>query len=363
MKVAIAAGGTGGHFYPGLAVARELRRSGASVVFLVRTGDFVIPLLERESIPFRTLSAAGFQRRLSLKNVQAIGRLASGFTASFGILAGEQVDVLLVMGGYLSVPPALAAKFLRVPSMLHEQNVIPGLANRLLAKIVKRVAVSFESSRIAFGESALVTGNPVREEFSRLPSAADARRRFSLEPHRRTVLVFGGSLGALGLNTLVASAVRELASESDRFQVVHVTGAADHSRIASLYAPLKNLAWVEPFCHEMPAAYAAADFVISRAGASSVSELIVVRKPALLVPFPQATEDHQTANAKVLADVGAAEIHPQRDLERTGLTAVLRRWLADEAGLEERRKAFDKVSIRPSEAARIIAKETLALGA
>ena len=355
MRVAIAAGGTGGHFYPGLAAAKELQRLGHEVFFLVRTDDFVVPLLERERIAFRTIPAAGFKRRLSAGTLVSFVKLAAGLGKSLWVTARERPDALLAMGGYLSVPPALAARLFKVPVVLHEQNAVPGWANRVLARLAARVAISFDASRPHFRGETVLTGNPVRPEFASLPEPRAAREQFGLRPDKTTLLVFGGSLGAKGVNGLVVEALRKMESGGRQVQVIHVTGGADIERTRGLYEGLRLERWIAPYCHEMPAAYAASDFVISRAGASTVSELMAVKKPALLIPYPFATEGHQTANARVLADMGAAEVREEKDLTGPVLADLLSR-LLDPARLTELAGAASRSPRDPFDAAGRLAR-------
>ncbi len=326
MKIVIAAGGTGGHFYPGLAVARALLAQGHRVFFVIKKGDYVRPLLEREKIPYWAINSAGLKRSLAISNLLVPIRLVQGLTESISMLRSQNPDALLVMGGYLSVPPAMAACALKIPVVLHEQNVIPGLANKMLSRLASRVAVSFAPGLPAFGDKAVLTGNPVRLEFSALPSAAEARSRFGLNSQKQTLLVFGGSLGARRLNELVTDALEKLSAYSDRLQIIHIAGRDDNDRMKARYQKMKFEFFVDAFCHDMAAAYAACDGVIARAGASTVSELLVVKKPALLVPYPLATDGHQTANANVLASRGAAEVREQKDLTVEKMASLLERF-------------------------------------
>src|SRR5262245_55773702 len=196
MNVLIVAGGTGGHFYPGLAVAKALIREGNSVQFLVRKNDYVIPLLERESITYVAISASGLQRRLDPRNLLLPFKLAAGFFQSIAHLSKKRPALMLVMGGYLSVPPAVAAKFLGIPVVLHEQNLKPGLANWMLSFVSHKVAVSFRESEKYFKGQAVYTGNPIRPEFAQLPTRESALAHWGLDSAKKTVLIFGGSLGS-----------------------------------------------------------------------------------------------------------------------------------------------------------------------
>lgn len=350
MKFLVAAGGTGGHFYPGLAVARSLVQKGHEVVFVIREGDYVLSLLEREKLPFVTLQAAGFRRKFVLSNLTAAARVAAGLGQAMSLVRRLRPDAVLVMGGYLSFAPAVAARLQGIPVVLHEQNAVPGLANKMISRLVQRIAVSFEDSRRAFGPKAVLTGNPVRAEFQHLPAREDAIRKWSLEPARRTMLVFGGSLGAQRLNTLVVEALPALAAESASWQFLHFTGAGDEARIKATYASQPFPHHVAGYCHEMPAAYAAADVVVCRAGASTLAELIAVRRPALLIPYPLATGDHQTKNARELVDAGAALLRAQRALAGGDMADVLRRLMSEPSTLAGMAEAYGKMKGNPFDA-------------
>lgn len=356
MKVIIAAGGTGGHFYPGLAVARELIQSGSTVSFIIKKGDYVLPLLEREKIPFVAISAGGFKRSLHPKNILAVLKLIQGFFQAFRFLLKEKPSTLLVMGGYLSVPPALAAWILKIPVFLHEQNVLPGLANRCLSRLASRVAVSFPESLPVFGTKAILTGNPVRREFLTLPDQGTARKKWNLDPSKLTILIFGGSLGAHRLNQLVIEAIEQLPLYADRFQILHITGASDVTWAQSRYEKTPFRHYVDSYCHDMPSAYAASDLVIARSGASTVSELMVVKKPALFVPYPLATGGHQTANAKVLADRGAARIYEQKDLSNGELKVILEGHMAQPSEWQSWIGSMGTLPVDPAASAVVIAR-------
>jgi UDP-N-acetylglucosamine--N-acetylmuramyl-(pentapeptide) pyrophosphoryl-undecaprenol N-acetylglucosamine transferase len=349
MKIAIVAGGTGGHFYPGLAVARSMMAFGHRIFFVIKKGDYVRPLLEREQIPYWAIHSAGLQRRLAVSNALVPLRLVQGFAQSLSMLRLQKPDAVLVMGGYLSVPPALAARALKIPVVLHEQNVIPGLANKMLSRLASKVAVSFAPGLPAFGEKAVLTGNPVRPDFATLPSPAEARARFGLNPQKQTLLVFGGSLGARRLNELVTDALARLSAYSERVQIIHIAGRND-DRMKDRYEKMKFEFFVDNFCHDMPAAYAACDGAVTRSGASTVAELLVVNNPALLVPYPFATDDHQTANANVLAQRGMAEVRAQRDLTVDALVSLLERFFQD-AGAWRRPGDVEVDEINPLESA------------
>ncbi|MCG3203532.1 MAG: UDP-N-acetylglucosamine--N-acetylmuramyl-(pentapeptide) pyrophosphoryl-undecaprenol N-acetylglucosamine transferase [Elusimicrobia bacterium] len=355
MKILIAAGGTGGHFYPGLAVARELLLRQDSVFFIIKKGDYVRPLLDRENIPYFAISAGGFKRSLHPANILVVLKLIFGFFESLRLLIKIKPNRLLVMGGYLSVPPALAARCLKIPVFLHEQNAIPGLANRCLSWLAAKVAVSFPSSKDVFGKKAVVTGNPIRKEFLSLPNPSDARKRWGLVPGNLTFLVFGGSLGAHRVNQLVIESLEKLTSFVDQFQFIHITGPSDVAWAQSHYKSNGFHAYVDSYCHDMPSAYAASDFVIARAGASTVSEIMVVKKPALFIPYPLATGGHQTANARYLADQGLAVIYEQKNLAGGEFVGILKNLMEFPAQWQSWWGKNPQMEINPAKSASMIA--------
>ncbi len=347
MKIAIAAGGTGGHFYPGLAVAKELIAAGDEVFFFVRKADYVIPLLQREDLSYREIEAAGLTRGFRLQHLLLPAKLLAGFAQSLKSMTGLRPDALLAMGGYLSAPPVLAARLLGIPVVLHEQNVRPGLANRWLAHLAHKVAISFSESQRYFGSSSVVTGNPVRQEILSPPAKPDAREALKLDPSLKTFLIFGGSLGAHRLNEWLVKAFTALQGRARSFQVFHLTGVADESWVREAYAATKVCALTAAYCHSMEAAYAAADFVVCRAGASTVSELMVLRKPALLIPYPLAAGGHQLANAAILAEVGAATVMQERSLGLEELVKFLGALIDDDVLLPKMEANYERLRAAP----------------
>jgi UDP-N-acetylglucosamine--N-acetylmuramyl-(pentapeptide) pyrophosphoryl-undecaprenol N-acetylglucosamine transferase len=323
MNVVIAAGGTGGHFYPGLAVALELIARGDNVRFILRKNDYVIPLVQKEAIPYREIYSAGLRRSLSPQNLLVPFKLVIGFIQCVLFFLSKRPAVVLVMGGYLSVPAALAANLLGIPVLLHEQNVHPGMANRLIGRLSKSIAVSFESSRSFFNGDVVLTGNPVRTIFKTLPSPSAARQTFGLDSDTPTVFVFGGSLGAHKLNQWVLDCFTRRPDLAKKFQVLNVTGPKDAAEMTAAYRKLGIRHKVMDFCHDMPRAYAAADMVVARAGASTVTELLAVKRPALLVPYPFATDNHQKANAEVLVRLGAAAMFEEKGKTSEEFTEAL----------------------------------------
>ncbi len=355
MKILIAAGGTGGHFYPGLALYHELKKRGDAVRFVIRRRDFVTPLLNREKISYGTISAGGFERRLCVQNFVSLFKLILGFAQSFFLLIRFRPDRVVVMGGYLSVPVALAARILSVPVILHEQNLKPGLANRCLDRLASQVAVSFDDSRRFFKTPSVVTGNPVRADFEQLPDRTEVCAAWNLDPRKKTILVFGGSLGAHRLNELMVQAVQGLSHRKESFQVCHWTGPQDEEMVRGAYESFGVQCNVESYCHEMPKAFSVCDLVVCRSGASTISELVAVKRPAILIPYPLATEAHQLANANLLAAWGVAHVYEESSLRNGELQGILSAFLLNGVALEEMKRRYSEIHLKPFLSAGLIA--------
>lgn len=321
MRVVLAAGGTAGHIFPGLALARRLRDGhGAEVLFVGRAGGQESRLIPAAGFRLVTVESRPFVRRLSPAALAAPVAALRAARRARRVVRGA--DVAVGMGGYTSVPVAVAAWRERVPLVLHEQNAVPGLANRLAARWARAVALSFAEAASRFPRRArtVVTGNPVRDAIARVPAerdalTAEAREELGLEAGRRTVVVFGGSQGALHLDRAAAGAVG-LLGDRDDLQLLIITGPAHVQEVERRLphgSPLPVRA--VPFVDRMELVYAAADLAVSRAGAGTIAELTVAGVPALLIPYPYATGDHQEANARALQRAGGAAVLLDDQLE------------------------------------------------
>lgn len=321
MRVVLAAGGTAGHIFPGLALARRLRDGhGAEVLFVGRAGGQESRLIPAAGFRLVTVESRPFVRRLSPAALAAPVAALRAARRARRVVRGA--DVAVGMGGYTSVPVAVAAWRERVPLVLHEQNAVPGLANRLAARWARAVALSFAEAASRFPRRArtVVTGNPVRDAIARVPAerdalTAEAREELGLEAGRRTVVVFGGSQGALHLDRAAAGAVG-LLGDRDDLQLLIITGPAHMQEVERRLphgSPLPVRA--VPFVDRMELVYAAADLAVSRAGAGTIAELTVAGVPALLIPYPYATGDHQEANARALQRAGGAAVLLDDQLE------------------------------------------------
>ena len=324
MRVVITGGGTGGHLFPALAVHGALlrRRPEAQVLFVGASEGVEATILPRLGHAFCGLSVHQVKGRRWRGQVAALLALPSVVRQASRLLRECGAQVVLGVGGYASFPTVLAARLLRIPTVIHEQNAYPGLANRWLGRIASAVAVSFEAAAGFFPPGRVtVTGNPVRPEI-RPGDAGEARRRLALSAGRFTVLIFGGSQGAHRINVATIEALPRLAESRSHVQFLHATGERDVSAVEQAYEQHGFQVRVEAFFQDMATAYAAADFVIARAGASTIFELAAVGKPALLVPYPYAANDHQRLNAEAMVKAGGAWIVPDLycDVQRIAAT-------------------------------------------
>lgn len=345
-SVVIAGGGTAGHVYPGLALGRALRDRGVDVRFVGTERGLEARLVPAAGFGFDVVEAAPLVRRLSPATLRAPVVAARAARRCRTLLAGA--DAVVGMGGYVSVPAVWAGARRHLPVVLHEQNAVPGLANRVLSRVARRVAVSFPEAVSAFPGSVrpkvTVTGNPVREEILRVREdgdtlAKEARSEFGLDEGRRTVMVFGGSQGALRLDQTAVAACRLLQHRAD-LQVVLITGP-DHLAATRRTLPQDAPLLVRAFGYleRMDLAYAVADLVVCRAGATTIAEITACGLPAILVPYPFATKHHQEANARALAGAGGAEAVPEEELDGAMLARRLEDLLDHAGRLEEMRKA------------------------
>lgn len=311
MKIAIVSGGTGGHIYPGIAVAQEIsRREGrASILFIGSDEGLERELISRDEYTVKFIRSRALLRKLSYKAFSAPFVSAIGFFQSLWILKTFSPKYLVSTGGYASLPVVLAAGALGIPILLHEQNVLPGAVNRISQRFARKVFLSFpESLNYMKGE---VIGNPVRREIIEA-RRQEARRRLNLSPDQRAVLVMGGSQGSKKINETVLSALDDL---PDQVKVLHIIGNRDFGWVKRYLEGKKMRNYQAlPYLHAMADALAAADLVVSRAGATAIAEFLVCGVPMVLIPFPYAAEDHQRLNARAVAEKGAAVVLEDKEL-------------------------------------------------
>lgn len=320
MRVLIAAGGTGGHIYPGIAVAKEvMRRSPQSEVRFVGT---------ERGLETRLVPQAGFELSLiesaGLKNVGLRARmrgllvLPKSFFAARRLIREFRPDVVVGAGGYVSGPVLLTAALMRKPTLVMESNALPGFTNRRLARFIDQAAVTFEAALPYFRGKGVVTGNPVRREFFDIPPKSRDATHFSL-------LVFGGSQGARAINESVIAALPHLEAERGVLHITHQTGEADFEKVSAGYmdAGWNERADVRRYIDNMVESFAQTDLIICRAGATTSAELVAAGKAAIMIPFPQAADDHQRKNAEALQTAGAARMILQQDLTGERLAAEI----------------------------------------
>jgi UDP-N-acetylglucosamine--N-acetylmuramyl-(pentapeptide) pyrophosphoryl-undecaprenol N-acetylglucosamine transferase len=333
LAVVIAGGGTGGHLFPGIAVARELLRRvpDAVVTFAGTSRGIESRVLPKEGFELDVIRSAGLKGMSPAALVRGVGLLPLGGLDAWRIISKRKPDLVIGVGGYSSGPVVLAAAARRVPTMVLEQNAVPGMTNRLLARVVSAAAVTFESTTTFFGGKGFVSGNPVRPEFLvsvGTPADSPGPRATSVPPR---VLIFGGSQGAHAINMAMVEAAPQLAAHHGRVAITHQTGQRDLDRVKDGYRQAGLDARVEPFLYEMDREVKAADLVVCRAGATTIAELTAAGKPAVLIPLPTAADDHQRKNAEVLARAGAAELIEQKDLTGTLMADRIAALVGDEA--------------------------------
>ena len=314
LRVVIGGGGTGGHLYPGIAIAREIlaRHPGAIVTFAGTSRGIETRVVPREGFELDLLRIAGLKGRSPLAAVVGIARLPLSFVDAWGILARRRPDVVIGVGGYASGPVVMLAALRGKPTLIAEQNAVPGMTNRLLSWVVSAAAVTFDSTVSFFGRRGFVAGNPVRPEFlTELPPDGGGGRRAA--DQRARVLIFGGSQGAHAINVAMVEAAPRLAAAGG-LDLTHQTGERDVELVRRGYADAGLPARVEPFLYAMDREMKQADLVVSRAGATSIAELTAAGRASILVPLPTAADDHQKKNADVLVGAGAAEMIEQKHL-------------------------------------------------
>jgi UDP-N-acetylglucosamine--N-acetylmuramyl-(pentapeptide) pyrophosphoryl-undecaprenol N-acetylglucosamine transferase len=323
------AGGTGGHVFPALAVARELRQRGADVVWLGSRGGFEVRVVPDAGFRSEWISIQGLRGKGAAQWLLAPFRMLVAMWQAFRILRRNSPTVVLGMGGFAAGPGGVVARLLRIPLVIHEQNAIPGLTNRWLARIASRVLEAFSGSFQSIAATAV--GNPVRSEIVALP---EPRERMAAHGEIPRLLILGGSLGARALNQTLPQALALLDS-AQRPRVWHQAGRQKQEMTAAAYEQAGVEAKIEPFISNMAEAYGWADLVICRAGALTVSELAAAGVGAVLVPFPFAVDDHQTHNAAVLTESGAARLMPESQMSPQGLAQLLQELLSDRGKLLE----------------------------
>jgi len=340
MRVIIAGGGTGGHLFPGLAVAEELKNRDVSTEILFVGTELGIEarVVPREGYPIKFLRAEGLVGVSVARKIRSIATMFFSVIDSYRIVKTVNPDIVIGVGGYASGAIVFLSFLMSVPTMVLEQNSVPGLTNKVLGKFVNTVCITYQESASFFPrEKTYLTGNPIRTYILKGNSEA-GHKLFSLDPELFTVFAFGGSSGAQSINMALVDALNHLHDLRDKIQFLHQTGMKDYEKIREAYRLAGFKGTIAPFIYQMGEAYAVADVVVSRAGATTLAELTALGKPAILVPYPFAAGNHQELNARRLQEIGAARMILDRELKGETLAAAIREMYMDRSSRIEMQK-------------------------
>ena len=308
MKLLIAGGGTGGHVFPAIAIAREWMSRGADreVVLVGTQRGIEMKLVPQAGLPLETIRVAGLKGKGGKTLLKNVGMLGTGIVDAFAVLKRRQPDVAFGVGGYAAGPMLLATWLKGIPNVIFEPNAEPGLTNRVVARFAKRIATGYEVAAKAWGEKAVVTGCPVRPEF------------FAIEPRTPEkplrLLITGGSQGALPVNRAFVDAMDFLVTRKNELQIVHQTGERDYNAVRTAYARREIFAEVVPFLTNMAERFAWADLLVCRAGAITAAEVAAAGRAAIFIPFGKATDSHQLRNAQAMSSAGAGRLITETEL-------------------------------------------------
>ncbi|MFZ5517808.1 MAG: undecaprenyldiphospho-muramoylpentapeptide beta-N-acetylglucosaminyltransferase [Candidatus Zhuqueibacterota bacterium] len=361
-RIVISGGGTGGHVYPGIAIAQAVRQTlpGVEITFVGVKNRIEEKIVPREGYPLKTIHVEYIARKLSLKSFTFIFSLLVGLVQSILFLIRYRPHVVVGTGGYVCGPVVYAAHLLGIPTLIQEQNSYPGITTKILASRVDEIHLAFEEARhhlkkVRDDSKFKITGNPVRMSTGGI-SRAEALAKFGLDTAKKTLLLFGGSQGAAALNKAMLETLPLLATD---IQLIWQTGESDFEPMKRACAALPHRLYIQPFIYTMSEAYACADLAFCRSGAITIAELVQSGLPAIFVPLPHAAEGHQEKNARVLMDAGAAEMILQKDLTPTLLADRIRRLIFDEEKLSKI-KANSQKFYHPS-SAKMIADSVIRL--
>jgi UDP-N-acetylglucosamine--N-acetylmuramyl-(pentapeptide) pyrophosphoryl-undecaprenol N-acetylglucosamine transferase len=362
LRLLVAGGGTGGHLFPGIAVAKEIqsREPDARIVFVGTARGLEARAVPREGFQLDLIRSAGLKGKSMAALARGMSLLPASAWDAWRVLSRRRPHLVIGVGGYSSGPVVALASVRRIPTMVLEQNAVPGFTNRALARLIDAAAVTYESTLQYFGRKGFVAGNPVRPEFvSRAADSAPAAGRRGDPGAEARVLIFGGSQGAHAINVAMVAAATELAPHAGRLSFTHQTGERDLEFVRDGYRRAGLTARVEPFIFEMDAEMTKAEVLICRAGATTLAEIAAAGRPSILIPLPTATDDHQRRNAQVLAEAGAAEVIDERELTGPVLAARLLALVAE----DERRRSMAAAVRRFArpDAAKAIADRALSL--
>ena len=332
MNIIVAGGGTGGHLFPGLAVAEEFQKHGNvdRIVFVGTDHGIEATVVPREDFTLEFIRAEGLVGKSVYKKIRAAFFLVLALVDSYKIIRKYDPDIIIGSGGYTSFATVFAGFILMIPTLILEQNSMPGLANRILGKFANIICVTYQESIPYFPKSrTYLTGNPVRERVMR-GSKVSATKLFKLESGKFTILVFGGSHGASSINRAMVDALQYLLDIRTDIQFLHQTGEKDYDYVRNAYRSFSFSGMISPFIFQMAEAYAVSDIVVSRAGATTLAELTSVGKPAILVPYPYAAGNHQELNARKLEQMRAAYMVLDRDLNGRKVANMIKELYSNE---------------------------------
>jgi UDP-N-acetylglucosamine--N-acetylmuramyl-(pentapeptide) pyrophosphoryl-undecaprenol N-acetylglucosamine transferase len=350
MKIVISGGGTGGHIYPALALIREIQKEtkDAQFLYIGTKNGLESDLVLREGIAFKSINITGFKRKLSFENVKTIFRFLKGVGDCKKILKEFNPDVVIGTGGYVCGPVVYAAAKLNIPTIIHEQNSVPGLTNKFLSRYVKKIAVCFEEAKDYFPKDKVIfTGNPRASDVIG-KDGIKGRLSAGLSTTTPAVLIFGGSRGARPINEAVIKSLSELGEKP--YQVLYITGEVHYEDVkkeVELVGNPKNVV-IKSFIHNMPEVLAGIDLVVSRAGATTLAEITSLGIPSILIPSPYVTNNHQEKNARSLSDNGAAVLLLEKDLNNKSLVHHIDRILMNADNLKEMKMKSKKMGVPDS---------------
>lgn len=364
MKVILSGGGTGGHIYPALTIADQIRklRPETEIVFVGTQQGLEKDIIPRYGYPLKFIEVAGFRRSLSLDTLRSGFKLFEGLYDAYKIISSEKPDLVIGTGGYVCGPVVFMAALHKIPCCIQEQNAMPGVTNKILSRYVEKVFLGYqEAARFFKGKAEMeYTGNPIRAEILE-HTHAEAVAELGLDPEKKTVLVSGGSRGAQSINKAMLEAEIALSGRHD-VQVLHATGEANYAKYMDEIERRGGVAdniIIKPYLHNMPVALAAADLAVFRAGAIGLAELMAKGIPSLLIPYPYATANHQEFNARAVESAGAAQVVLDKELTGEKVLESIEHLLLHNDELDNMRAAAKSLG-RP-QAAEAIARKALAL--
>jgi len=337
LRIIISGGGTGGHIYPGIAIANKLKEihPDIEITFVGVKNRIETRIVPKEGYPLKTVYIKSFPRKLGIKTISFFLSLLIGLLQSLILLLRIKPHAVVGTGGYVSYPVVYAAHLLGIPTLIQEQNSFPGIATKMLASQVDEIHLAFEEAiqylKKAMPEKFRITGNPIRLSAARIDRSS-ALKKFNLEENKRTLLLFGGSQGAAPLNQALLEALPELSTD---VQIIWQTGEPDYDRIRTECQQFPHRKFIQPFFFNMAEAYSAADLAFCRAGAITIAELVQLAVPAIFVPLPHAAEGHQEKNAWVLVKANAAEMILQQDLSGALLKEKIEQLIFDDKKLDQ----------------------------